>query len=185
VIGLFESVGFAVVDKGLHQPPSFNGVFTSVQGAGSMIGALISARILRRTGEARMVGTALILVAIGAVGMMVQSIPVAMAGSLTLGLGIPVFLVGWGTAMQRYTSARLQGRVNATASMLVTTPQTLSIATGAALISVVDYRILLLAIFLGMSAAGLILLIRPAGTTRKDARWNTVPARDPAGGMTS
>ena len=41
-------------------------------------------------------------------------------------------------------------------------PQTASIALGAGLIAIVDYRVLLLVIFLGMAVSGLVLLVRPA-----------------------
>jgi hypothetical protein len=51
--------------------------------------------------------------------------------------------------------------------MILTGPQTASIGLGASLIAVVDYRILLLVIFTGMCASGLVLLLRPAATTPK------------------
>jgi Na+/melibiose symporter-like transporter len=40
VIGLGESVSFAVVDQGLHRPPGFIGVLASAQGAGCVAGGL-------------------------------------------------------------------------------------------------------------------------------------------------
>ena len=46
------------------------------------------------------------------------------------------------TAIQVRTPLRLQGRVSSAADMFVSTPQTISIALGAALIAVVDYRLL-------------------------------------------
>ena len=51
--------------------------------------------------------------------------------------------------------------------MILTGPQTASIGLGASLIAVVDYRILLLVIFTGMCASGIVLVLRPAGTTPK------------------
>jgi hypothetical protein len=52
---------------------------------------------------------------------------------------------------------------HATANMTLTGPQTASIGLGASLI----YRILLLVIFTGICASGLVLLVRPAATTPK------------------
>jgi hypothetical protein len=52
---------------------------------------------------------------------------------------------------------------HATANMILTGPQTASIGLGAPLI----YRILLLVIFTGMCASDLVLLFRPAVTTKK------------------
>jgi MFS family permease len=162
VIGLFETVGFAIVDQGLHRPPAFYGVLTSMQGGGSLVGGLTAARLLRGLGEARMVGVALATVGLGALLATAGVLPVVLVALAVIGLGVPWFLVGWSTALQRHTPPRLQGRVNATGSMLLTTPQTLSIALGAALISVVDYRVLLLVIMLGMLGCALVLLVRPA-----------------------
>jgi MFS family permease len=167
VVGLFETVGFAVVDQGLHRPPSFYGVIDSVQGAGAVLGGLTAAALLRRLAEARTVGIGLGVVGIGALGLIPSSLPVVLFGTFVLGVGVPWFVVGWSTGLQRYTPPRLQGRVNATANMLLTGPQTASIGLGAALIAVVDYRILLLVIFTGMCASGLVLLLRPAGTAPK------------------
>jgi MFS family permease len=167
VIGLFETVGFAVVDQGLHRSPSFYGVIDSVQGAGAVLGGLTSAALLRRLAEARTVGIGLGVVGVGALGLIPSSLPVVLVGTFVLGVGVPWFVVGWSTGLQRYTPPRLQGRVNATANMILTAPQTASIGLGASLIAVVDYRILLLVIFTGMCASGVVLLLRPAATTPK------------------
>ena len=61
-----------------------------------------------------------------------------------------------------HTPPRLQGRVNAAWTMLIITPQTISIAAGAALISFVSYQLLLLVITVVIGACALLLLIRPA-----------------------
>ena len=58
-------------------------------------------------------------------------------------MGLVWLMVGFGTAVQVHTPPRLQGRVNAAWAMLIVRPQTVSIAAGAALISFVDYRLLL------------------------------------------
>ncbi|HEY3608272.1 MAG TPA: MFS transporter [Pseudonocardiaceae bacterium] len=167
VVGLFETVGFAVVDQGLHRSPSFYGVIDSVQGAGAVLGGLTAAALLRRLAEARTVGIGLGVVGVGALGLIPSSLPMVLFGTFVVGVGVPWFVVGWSTGLQRYTPPRLQGRVNATATMLLTGPQTASIGLGAALIAVVDYRVLLLVIFTGMCASGIVLLLRPAGTAPK------------------
>jgi MFS family permease len=166
-IGLFETVGFAIVDQGLHRTPSFYGVIESVQGAGSVAGGFLAARLMRRVGEARTVGVGLGMVGLGALAMTLPAVVPVMIGTVVLGLGVPLFVVGWSTGLQRYTPPRLQGRVNAAANLVLTGPQTASIGLGATLIAVVDYRILLLVIFVGMIASGAVLLIRPASTSAK------------------
>jgi MFS family permease len=165
VVGLFETVGFAIVDQGLHRTPSFYGVIDTVQGVGAVGGGIISARVMRRFGEARTVGIGLAMIGIGAGAMIAPAMVPVLAGTVILGVGVPLFVVGWSTGLQRYTPPRLQGRVNAAANLMLTGPQTASIGLGATLIAIVDYRILLLVILVGMVGSGAILLIRPAATT--------------------
>jgi MFS family permease len=162
VVGLLETVAFAIISQGLHRPPAFYGVIDTVQGAGAVAGAVLATRVMRRFGEARTVGIGLALVGIGAVALTAPALVPVLAGTIVLGFGVPLFVVGWATGLQRYTPARLQGRTNAAANLMLTVPQTASIGLGAALIAVVDYRILLLVIFLGMAASGAVLLVRPA-----------------------
>jgi MFS family permease len=66
------------------------------------------------------------------------------------------------TATQRYSPPRLQGRVNAAFMMAIITPQTVSIAAGTALISVVSYRLLLAIVAVAIGGCALVLLVRPA-----------------------
>lgn len=162
VIGLFETVGFAIVDQGLHRSPSFFGVLDTMQGAGAIGGGVVAARVLRWCGEARTVGAGLAMIGLGALAMMLPAVAPVLLGVTVLGIGIPLFVVGWSTGLQRHTPPRLQGRVNAAANLLLTGPQTASIALGATLIAVVDYRLLLLAICAGMVTSAGVLLIRPA-----------------------
>jgi hypothetical protein len=62
---------------------------------------------------------------------------------------------------QRLTPTQLQGRVYAAVEFLITTPQTISIALGAALITVAGYRSLLLAMAVVITLAAVYLLSRP------------------------
>lgn len=69
--------------------------------------------------------------------------------------------------------------MNAAANLLLTGPQTASIALGATLIAVVDYRLLLLAICAGMVTSAGVLSLRPAATTAN------APVTAPAAGSIS
>jgi hypothetical protein len=71
--------------------------------------------------------------------------------------------------MQEQTPPRLQGRVNAAASTMLITPQTVSIAVGAALINVVSYRLLLvvMAAVIGLCAAWLLAGLAHATPARE------------------
>ena len=48
IIGLNETIVFAVIGQGLHRPPSFFGLVSSVQGAGSVADGLAMTALLRR-----------------------------------------------------------------------------------------------------------------------------------------
>jgi MFS family permease len=173
VIGVSETVIYAVVGQGLHRAPSFMGVVLSVQGGGSIASGLMAACLMRRAGAARTVGLALGCFALGALVYQTSSLPLVLAGAALDGIGVVWLSVGLFTAMQQHTPPRLQGRVNAAATTLLITPQTLSIAAGAALISVVSYRLLLLAMAVIIGACAGWLLARPAAAP--DAAPAAVP----------
>jgi MFS family permease len=177
VIGVEETVIYAVVGEGLHRPPSFMGVVLSVQGAGAIASGLTAAYLMRRVGAARTTGLALGCFALGALVYQTSSLPLVLTGAVIDGLGVVWLTVGIFTAMQEHTPPRLQGRVNAAATTLLITPQTLSIAAGAALISMVSYRLLLLVMAVIIGACAAWLLARPAAAPAEhpDAAPAAVP----------
>jgi len=121
-------------------------VFIVAQGVGAVISGPIAAAAMRRIGEVPLIGTALAIFAAGSLLLVVASLPLVLAGSLLIGFSLPWLVIGFNTLLQRRTPERLMGRVSSAADLLVGTPQTISIAVGAALISVIDYRIMLLTI---------------------------------------
>ena len=70
------------------------------------------------------------------------------------------------TLIQRRTPNELQGRVLTGFSLAESVPQTASIAIGAMLVAVVDYRLLLLAMAVGLALSGVAALL----PVRHDAR---------------
>ena len=172
-VGFSETVIFAVLDEGLHQETSFFGVLSSLQGAGAIVGGLTAARVLRRLGDVKLVGLGMGLFALGEFSMVTSSLPLVLAGIDVAGAGIAWFIVGFATAIQVRSPARLQGRVAGAAETLVGTPQTISIALGAALVSVVDYRVLIATTCLVTAGTGAYLLTRraviPAETVEEPA----------------
>jgi MFS family permease len=162
VIGLNETIIFAVIDQGLHRPPSFFGITSSVQGAGSIAAGLTVAWLLKRLGTARMIGLGLAVFALAAAAYRTHSLVLVLAAAVGDGIALIWLVVAFTTAAQRHTPPQLQGRVTAAWTMLILTPQTISIAAGAALIAFVDYRTMLLVIMAVIGACALLLLIRPA-----------------------
>jgi MFS family permease len=169
IIGLEETIIFAVIAQGLHRPPPFLGVVSSAQGAGAIAAGIIMSPLLRRIGSARMIGLALGGFALGSAAYLSGSVALVLAGAVADGLGL-VWLVAVTTAaIQRYSPPRLQGRASAAWTMVVITPQTVSIAAGAALISYVSYRILLLAVIAAIGGCAAYLLARPASDPVSDS----------------
>ena len=74
--------------------------------------------------------------------LIVPSLGVVLVAGPVAGIGVAWAIVGFSTALQTRTPLAIQGRVSAAADLTLSTAQTMSIATGALLSTVVDYRIL-------------------------------------------
>jgi MFS family permease len=159
VIGFAETLLFALT-AALGKSPSFIAVLGTAQGVGSIIGGVTAGMLLRRIGELRLAGIGVALFAVGDGLWLVPSLPMVMASMVVAGLGIVWAVVAIGTAIQRRSEQTMQGRVNAAANMLFSVPQTVSIAAGAALISVVDYRVEIVAMLVGTALSAGYLLTR-------------------------
>ncbi len=171
VFGFFETVQFAVVGTGLHRSPAFLGVLTAAQGGGAVLGGLLAAPVLARTSERLLVGSGLLACALSCVAATTGQLALVLTAGALLGVCIVWINVGAITLIQRRTPAALLGRVDAAANVLVTVPQAVSIAVGAAAIAVLDYRILLAVMAVVMlAAAGYLARVpgSPAGTATRD-----------------
>jgi MFS family permease len=159
VVGFGETAIFAVTSVELHKSASFVGVIMAAQGVGAIIGGPFSAPAMRRTGERWLSGIGLILAAIGCVLFEAGSLPLVLVGGMVFGMALPPLLVGAYTLVQTRTPSELQGRAFSAFDLIATLPQTISIALGAALISVLGYRGELTIIAVVMALAALILLL--------------------------
>jgi Major Facilitator Superfamily len=160
LVGFSETIIFAVIDQGLHRPPSFLGVLSSLQGIGAIAGGLTAARGLRVLGDVRVAGLGMAGFAVGELAFVSSSLPLVAAGVVVAGFGVSWFIVGLMTALQVRTPLRLQGRVSSAADVFISTPQTVSIAVGAALIAVVDYRALVVVESAAVALCAAYLLTR-------------------------
>jgi len=177
VFGFAETINYAIASNGLHRPAAFVGVLAAVQGAGAVIGGLSAAALVRRTGESRLIGIAMLLAACGAAFEIPPLLASVIAGCVLFGAAIAWIVVGLITLGQRLTPPDLQGRVYAAVETLITTPQTLSIALGAGLISVTGYRPLLVAMAAVIAMAAIYLLTRPG--QRRSTQRHSATASDP------
>jgi MFS family permease len=162
VFGFFETVPFAVIGQGLHRMPAFLGVLEAVMGAGALVGGAFAAPGMRRAGERAVVALGLLGCAVSCLLLIPPWLPAVLAGMGVLGVSIVWVNVGALTLIQRRTPTGLLGRVDAALDVALTVPQTASIALGAALIAVVDYRILLVVMAVGVTASAVYLAAEPA-----------------------
>jgi MFS family permease len=167
VVGFSETLIFSVIQH-LGHKPSFFGVLATLQGVGSIAAGLTAAQLLRRTGDVRGVGIGLALFGACALLLAVPSTAVVLFGFVVAGVGIVWAIVAFNTALQTRTPLAIQGRVSAAADISISLAQTISIATGAALSTVVDYRVLLVAMAAVLVASAVYLLTRRSPAIRTE-----------------
>ena len=159
VTGCTETRIFSVIQH-LGHKPSFFGVLATLQGIGSIAGGLTAATILRRFGDVRTVGIGIGLFGLCGILLAVPSLAVVTAGFVVAGLGVVWAIVAFTTAIQTRTPLAIQGRVDAACEVSLSVAQTVSIGTGAALSTLVDYRILLVAMAAVVAVSAAYMLTR-------------------------
>jgi MFS family permease len=153
VLGFSESAVYAVVDA-FDKPVEFVGAIVSVQGVGAIFSGLLASRVIRRLGEPRALIVGLGVLAAGLAGVAASTaIWELLTFTVVLGAGIPLLIVAYNTLLQKQTPGHLMGRVSTTTEVLTTTPQALSIATGALLVTLVDWRLIFVAMVAGTLVA--------------------------------
>jgi MFS family permease len=168
VVGFGESTGWAVISEGLHKPPEFAGILQLAQGVGAIIAGVLAAGAVARYGETKVAGAAIVSFAIGEGTLVVPGLVPVFAGKVLIGAGLPLLVIAVITLLQRSAPDHLQGRVYAGFEVVVTVPQTVSVATGAWLVGVLDYRLVIgCAAIVALSSALMMLRIRRAGTERE------------------
>ncbi len=159
VIGFSETLMFEL-PHALGRPDSFVGVLMAAGGVGAIIGALSATRVMASRGETTLAGLGMTIFALGSLLMCDSALPVVLVGKALFGFGLPWILVSAVTLIQRLTPGPLQGRAYSASEFAFGAPQTLSIAAGAGLVALIDYRFILLVQAAVVAAAGLYLLNR-------------------------
>ncbi|GAA1794729.1 MFS transporter [Luedemannella flava] len=157
VIGFLETIVFSYVDEGLHRPPAFVSVLICLQGAGAVVGGLVAARVVRRLGEVGGLGLGVACFAVGAAFLIYPQLVLGLTGSVLFGFGLTIATVSIPTLIQRTTPSALIGRVSTASGAVFSLPQTLSIALGAGLIQLIDYRLLFVVIAVVVTGAAAYL----------------------------
>jgi MFS family permease len=147
-VGFFETAMFAVATDGLRRSAAFVGVFVAFQGVGAIIGGATSAPLMRKIGELKSAAFGTVTIALGSVVVLsgarphsLSALALVCGGTLLLGVGITLLLVSVNTAIQRNTPHRLMGRVDAAFNVIFNGVQSISIALGAGLVTLVGFDI--------------------------------------------
>lgn len=137
--GLLVAAQYSLV-QGLGEPPSFLGVLSAALGAGSVVAALTSNRLLTHIGEQWLGVIGMVDFALGNAARATGWLPAALMGSVLLGFALPwVFLAVLNLA-QRLTPLSLQGRMSAAITLVMFGPQAPIQAVGSWAIQYVTYQ---------------------------------------------
>ncbi len=156
--GMIDVAMFSLVDQGLHKSTALIGVMTSFEGAGGIAAGLAAGWLMRRFGEYAIASAGFMLIGIAMAISATVTLPGVLAGATLTGLGMPLVLVAELTIVQRRTAAELQGRALSASDAIITTPFTISVAVGAAIIGVVGFQLIYIGVAAGFVAVGLALL---------------------------
>ena len=141
-IGMSEVAVFAVIERGLHRPPAFLGVIASLQGVGAIVAGLLTGRAMRTFGQLPTVALASLLAGIALAVFGTGVLPLVLVGGFGLGLAGTLYMTAYTTVMQTRTPLGLQGRVMSAVEAVVSIPYVVSFLVGAAVVTVVDFRVI-------------------------------------------
>ena len=162
VLGFAEVSIYALLDF-FDKPATFAGVVVAAQGVGAIVGGFTTSPWVRRLGEA---GTVTIGMALLAAGLVVVALTsnlwVTLAAVVGVGYSLPLVLIAFMTLLQRRTPNALMGRVSAAVETVMGTPQAISLAVGALLVTVLDVHVIfgIMAAFTGVSTLYLLISLR-------------------------
>ena len=140
VIGFCEASIYALLDA-FDKPPTYAGVFVTIQGVGAIAGGLSAGPLIRRTGEVAASAIGLAILALTMLGIAAaDDLVVMLACAGLMGVSLPLLTIGYLTLIQRRTPQALMGRVSTAAEVVMSLPSAISLAVGSLLVSLLDYR---------------------------------------------
>lgn len=167
ITGLLNIMVFPLIEQGLGLEPEALGPIVTIQGLGAVIGGVTAAAAIRRFDEQRTVAFGVVMLALCLIAAtaIVVLLPTGSLLALVLvgaswmlgGAGISWSVVGAVTLRMRVTPPHVQGRTAAAMNLMINVPQTVVTIIGAALILLVDFRIMLAVCAVVLTAGALTL----------------------------
>ena len=164
--GVMEVAIFALIDEGLHRAPAFLGILSTAQGLGAMAGGVVVGVTMRRLGELSTIAWALVALGVGVGLLATAELAVVLVAAMCIGVAVSFYNVAFVTLIQRRTDVSMQGRVMSAVEAAFTVPYAASIALGAVIVSIVDFRAIYLVegVALLLIAAYLALTVHNGAT---------------------
>jgi predicted MFS family arabinose efflux permease len=173
VLGFCEASIYALLDA-FDKPATYAGVFVTIQGIGAIAGGLSAGWLIRRTGEVAACAIGLAILALTMLGIAATtSLAFMLACAGLMGVSLPLLTVGYLTLIQKRTPQSLMGRVSAAAEVVMSVPSAVSLAVGALLVSLLDYRVIFAIIGVVTAAGAAHILFWLSDQIRADWRAGT------------
>jgi MFS family permease len=161
LMGLPVTTVYAVVTQGLSRPAPFVAVLASAQGVGAVLGGFVCSVVVSRLGETRTVCAGLVLYAAGELGLVVSNTGFVVGCLVLAYAGLTWIWVASAALLQKRTPLATMGRVGTAFDMLTSTPQAVSIAGGALLIALLDFRTIQVVLAVGICCLATTLFLAP------------------------
>ncbi|GLZ39715.1 hypothetical protein [Actinokineospora sp. NBRC 105648] len=169
--GVAGTMIFAMVDRGLRLEPTFVGVLSACQGAGSVIAGVASGALLRRCPPMAYAAGGVLVFALGVLLRTAEVVPLVVLGGVLAGLGLPAPLIATATVLQTAAAPAALARLTGTVQLATYAPSAVGQALGVVLVGLVDYRI-------PLAAMGLLGVLTAVVAAR---RGRSAPAGPPNG----
>jgi MFS family permease len=178
--GILNVTIFATVEQGLGRPPEFLSVLLGFQGVMAVAGGITASMVIRRFGIPATIAAGVLLLAAGLLTTALSSLSLILGGAALTGVSVSWVAIAFITLRQTETPAGMQGRTAAATQVIMNVPQVGASMIAAALIGVLDYRAMIVAMSALCALAVLPLLLHgrrsAAGTSRKVAAPSEAPA---------
>lgn len=140
-VGLVNAVTFAILEA-FGIPAYLLGPLVAVQGVAGLAAGLLAPRLMARWGRQPVFAGGLLVLTAGLVPLLGSWVPFAVVGMGLVGFGVTATVIAYVTERQVRTPPRLQGRAAAASHLVLNFPGVVVTMAGAALLAVVDHRVL-------------------------------------------
>jgi hypothetical protein len=170
-----ESGIFALVGDVMHRSTTLIGVITCAQGAGAVVGGVLAARLMRRFGGVPTLAAGVLLTAFGIAALGAARLAVIFPAATVFGFGFTLVLVAANTLIQQRSPHRYIGRIVAASDGIISVGQVTALALGAGLVTILDARLIMVLIGLGLAgSAAYLWRSRHADTAAPDQQPDPV-----------